>query len=131
MRKMRKLHLWIGLLTSVLLLVEAVTGLIMMEPWLIGGEAHGHGGEGGRRPEGELPPGVGGASVVSTAFSLQRFIRNLHAGRIGNIDITWLTDLAAVSIIVLTVTGIYLSIRILRAEKKKKRVEQESKGSVA
>ncbi|STO36655.1 Uncharacterised protein [[Flavobacterium] thermophilum] len=36
MRKMRNLHLWIGLISSIFLLVEAVTGLLLSEPWLIG-----------------------------------------------------------------------------------------------
>ncbi|WP_375295503.1 hypothetical protein [Paenibacillus doosanensis] len=36
MRKYRQLHLWIGLLTSVLILIEAVTGLLLSEPALMG-----------------------------------------------------------------------------------------------
>ncbi len=36
MRKIRNLHLWIGLFTSLLILIEAVTGLLMLEPWLMG-----------------------------------------------------------------------------------------------
>ncbi|CAG7638954.1 PepSY domain-containing protein [Paenibacillus allorhizosphaerae] len=36
MRKFRQLHLWIGLLTSILILVESVTGLLLSEPWLMG-----------------------------------------------------------------------------------------------
>lgn len=36
MRKIRNLHLWIGLFTSLLILIEAVTGLLMLEPALMG-----------------------------------------------------------------------------------------------
>lgn len=36
MRKIRSLHLWIGLFTSLLILIEAVTGLLMLEPALMG-----------------------------------------------------------------------------------------------
>jgi len=36
MRICRQLHLWIGLFTSFLILIEAVTGLLLTEPWLIG-----------------------------------------------------------------------------------------------
>ena len=35
MRKIRNLHLWIGLFTSLLILIEAVTGLLMLEPALM------------------------------------------------------------------------------------------------
>jgi hypothetical protein len=36
MKKTRKAHLWIGLIASILILMESITGLIMNEPWLIG-----------------------------------------------------------------------------------------------
>lgn len=35
-RFMRSLHLWLGLILTVFLLVEAVTGLILSEPTIIG-----------------------------------------------------------------------------------------------
>ncbi|MFX4262806.1 PepSY-associated TM helix domain-containing protein [Pelotomaculum propionicicum] len=35
-RKTRNLHLWIGLFTSLLILIEAVTGLLLVEPALMG-----------------------------------------------------------------------------------------------
>ncbi|MGG3467458.1 PepSY-associated TM helix domain-containing protein [Neobacillus pocheonensis] len=36
MKKMRKAHLWIGLICSIFILMESITGLLMNEPWLIG-----------------------------------------------------------------------------------------------
>ncbi|WP_413300655.1 PepSY-associated TM helix domain-containing protein [Bacillus sp. 1P10SD] len=36
MKKVRKAHLWIGLIASVLIFMESLTGLLMNEPWLMG-----------------------------------------------------------------------------------------------
>ncbi|MFL6556883.1 MAG: hypothetical protein ACJ8MO_12270 [Bacillus sp. (in: firmicutes)] len=36
MKNTRKAHLWIGLICSIFILIESVTGLLMNEPWLIG-----------------------------------------------------------------------------------------------
>jgi hypothetical protein len=39
MRKVKRAHLWIGLIASILIFVEAFTGLLLNEPWLIGQSA--------------------------------------------------------------------------------------------
>ncbi|PLS05554.1 PepSY-associated TM helix domain-containing protein [Neobacillus cucumis] len=36
MKQTRKAHLWIGLICSIFILMESITGLLMNEPWLIG-----------------------------------------------------------------------------------------------
>ncbi|MDY0407682.1 PepSY domain-containing protein [Paracerasibacillus soli] len=36
MKKMKNAHIWIGLICSIFILIESITGLIMNEPWLIG-----------------------------------------------------------------------------------------------
>src|SRR3954463_7086002 len=36
MKKTRQAHLWIGLICSIFILMESITGLLMNEPWLIG-----------------------------------------------------------------------------------------------
>jgi uncharacterized iron-regulated membrane protein len=41
MKRIRQAHLWIGLITSIFLLMEAVTGLLLAEPWLIGQQERG------------------------------------------------------------------------------------------
>jgi hypothetical protein len=41
MKRIRQAHLWIGLITSIFLLVEAVTGLLLAEPWLTGQQERG------------------------------------------------------------------------------------------
>jgi hypothetical protein len=110
-KKWRQLHVWIGLLCSVLILMESITGLLLSEPWLIGMEGRegmrGHHGS----PEGfQSAPPQGGNSLMG-------LVRQLHEGRIGGMDVKWLADLAAVSMIILTVTGITLSINTLRAQR--------------
>lgn len=103
MKRTRQIHLWIGLVCSVFILVQAVTGLLLMEPWLIGGGKEGVPGQRGQMG------GEGGGNVG--------FIKNLHAGKIGNTDIGWLIDLGAIGLIILTVTGITMSIKILKAQR--------------
>lgn len=36
MKKTRRAHLWIGLIASVFIFIDALSGLILNEPWLIG-----------------------------------------------------------------------------------------------
>jgi hypothetical protein len=146
-KRVRQAHLWIGLITSIFLLVEAVTGLLLAEPWLIGQQERGE-------HHALIPPG--GNSVPSSSSenmqglpesrwmeekgreaggsfqSLAGIIRGLHEGRIGELDVRWAIDIAAIGIILLTLSGIYLSIRLLIAQKnsRKKRalrmvIEQE------
>jgi hypothetical protein len=52
-------------------------------------------------------------------------VRGLHEGRIGTTDIKWLIDLIAIAMMLLTGTGIYLSIKILGADKKRKKTKVE------
>lgn len=130
MKKIRRLHLWIGLLTSVLILMEAITGLLMVEPWLMGadkpaleqrvqpqktqmaaeGEIAQREGltEGPEADRNFSPPGQGSSAMG--------FVKGLHSGRIGNTDVSFILDIAAIVLIILTTTGIILSIRVLRAQ---------------
>ncbi|WP_041267824.1 PepSY-associated TM helix domain-containing protein [Geobacillus genomosp. 3] len=128
MKKMRNLHLWIGLISSIFLLAEAVTGLLLAEPWLIGqaerGEMHRAIQEGSAFGAGQAS-GAGSSAVpmaprAEGGSSLMMFIRQLHEGRIGSLDIRWAVDLAALAMIILTATGIYLSIRTLAAGRRRK-----------
>jgi len=171
MKKLRRAHLWIGLIASVLILMESITGLLMNEPWLIGQTTieSGRGyfqpgqmnqfqarqgstdatGQAGGQTEGQ----AGDQTQGQTGFNgngqfqgRQRFnrngnftpglrggesqgivgtIRSLHEGRIGNTDVKWLIDLAALAMIFLTSTGIYLSIKVLSAESKRKKRREE------
>lgn len=126
MWKSRQLHLWIGLLTSFIILVEAITGLLLLEPGLMGVDkpAHlqqriemnktamtsqGEGGKGGR----QFHTGNESSSVMG-------FVKNLHKGRIGNTDVSILMEITAIGLIILTITGMTMSIKILRAQSRRR-----------
>lgn len=119
MNRWRQLHLWIGLLTSFLILIEAITGLFMIEPWLIGAN----------KPSTEQRVQLDKTRTGDTAEvsqgenfgmagkqnNLMGFIKGLHSGRIGNTDISVFLDIVAIALIFLTTTGIILSIKRLKA----------------
>lgn len=144
MKKMRKAHLWIGLITSAFLLMEAITGLLLTEPWLIGQETKhapmlmektegtvNNAGQ-GQSTETNIEQGgnKGTADIQQGGFekregfnreggnSLMSIVRGLHEGRLGTMNIKWVVDIAAISMIFLTGSGIYLSVKILRAQRK-------------
>ncbi|WP_216627915.1 PepSY-associated TM helix domain-containing protein [Paenibacillus germinis] len=135
MKRTRQLHLWIGLICSVFILIQSITGLLLSEKWLTGstetemrppgamsqasnsmtpsaaGDQGTAGAMQGNRPALNGPgPGQDGAN------SLTGFIKGLHEGKIGNTNVKWLVDIAAISMIFLTITGIILSIKTLRAQ---------------
>ena len=165
MKKTRHLHLWIGLICSVFLLLEAITGLLLTERWLMGMSGHSHDshehahGDGHEHAKLNMIDAVKKASE-SGAFSMDEvgvvmnhgmymvrlndkdgtlvtiapdgtvvkkevntfasFVRAIHVGKLG----IWnrlMIDVAAIAIIILTITGIYLSVKILRAQTKAKR----------
>lgn len=127
MKKTRQLHLWIGLLTSFFILIEAVTGLLMLEPWLMGSNKPSQEQAVFEKPTtGEVADkaGVGRDGVeaggnfnpAGQGNSLMAFVKNLHTGRIGSTDISFLLDIIATGLIILTITGIILSIRALKAQ---------------
>lgn len=100
-RTMRNLHLWVGLTLAVFILIEACTGLIQSEPWLIGAsqsDLH------------QPRPG----------FNLFLLTNMIHEGQIGSLDFRWLIDITALGIIILTLTGLYLSLPYLKFRKRLK-----------
>lgn len=173
MRKIRSLHLWIGLFTSLLILIEAVTGLLMLEPALMGqpqGQhqamfnepATGQGpetpaagqnqtgqqdaaeqttpgqapdsstsGQSGQQPaatdqagagQGQGRRGQGGFGMeadgklnqAGQGTSFASFVKGLHSGRIGGTDISIILDIVAVGLIIMTITGMILTIKALK-----------------
>ncbi|NLI13569.1 PepSY-associated TM helix domain-containing protein [Pelotomaculum propionicicum] len=131
MKKIRNLHLWIGLFTSLLILIEAVTGLLMVEPWLMG--AGKPAAEQRVMLEGQAPGGAaakGGAPAEGVqagkqfnpngqGSSITAFVKNLHAGRIGGADVSILLDMAALGLIIMTVTGMVLTVKALKRQRAK------------
>jgi len=154
MKKTRKAHLWIGLICSIFILIESVTGLLMNEPWLIGqtqmegnkgnfqpgqfnrgamqqgtttnsGQTQAQAGRNangqtGQTAQNQFPsrPGAGGEGGTT---SITGIIRGLHEGKIGTTNVKWLVDLVAIALIFLTGSGIYLSMKVLKADKKRRK----------
>ena len=172
MRKTRKAHLWIGLICSIFILMESITGLLMNEPWLIGqsqteqrgnfqtgmmpgqqqntttnsNQATGQTTQSGNSSQtngttnnqssgntqgntnGQAPAMGGKGSFGgegSQSGSLMGIIKGLHEGRIGTTNIKWLIDLTAIAMIFLTGSGIYLSLKVIGADRKRKRLKME------
>ncbi len=160
MRRTRQLHLWIGLICSIFILIESVTGLLLSERWLLGSgstdmrppqaitqSASAAGQDTGQSDQtanntGRTFTARNGESASDGASANNRqafkdgdrgegsgatgIIKGLHEGRIGQTNVKWLADLTAVGMIVLTSTGIILSIKSLRAQsirRKKRHVE--------
>ncbi|MBV7504127.1 PepSY domain-containing protein [Bacillus sp. sid0103] len=185
MKKTRKAHLWIGLICSIFILIESVTGLLMNEPWLIG-QTQMEGNRGNFQPgqfnPGSMQQGAGAASTTDPSqaegqtqgqpesgnqtqpqtngqtqgqtganangqtgsnaaspftgrpgeggtSSITSIIRGLHEGRIGTTNVKWLVDLVALAMIFLTGSGIFLSMKVLKADKKRK--SRKADGQVA
>jgi len=169
MKKTRKAHLWIGLICSIFILIESVTGLLMNEPWLIGqtqvegnrvnfqpgqfnqgtmqkgtttnssqtaGQTQGQNGanadgQTGSNATNQFPgrPGIGGLGGEGSTGSITSIIRGLHEGKIGTTNVKWLVDLVAIAMIFLTGSGIFLSMKVLKADKKRK--SRKADGQVA
>ena len=117
-RKTRNIHLWIGLITSIIILMEAVTGLMLAHPSLMGMQSKAPIMEKGERQSEGTAPDFEGSRKPEAGNSLMGVVKGLHAGKLGNLNIQWVIDLSAISMIVLTISGIYLSVRILRGQKK-------------
>jgi hypothetical protein len=126
-KRIRQAHLWIGLITSIFLLIEAVTGLLLAEPWLIGQQERGEHREvfspNSSPPErfNNFQEGRQMREAGGQAWSLVGIIRGLHEGRLGSFNVKWAVDIAAVAMILLTLSGIYLSLRLLAAQRHRKR----------
>jgi hypothetical protein len=64
-------------------------------------------------------------SGEGSSGSLMSVIKGLHEGRIGTTNIKWLIDLTAIAMIFLTGSGIFLSTKVLAADRKRKRLKAE------
>jgi len=168
--KIRDLHLWFGLIASILIFLEAISGLILVHTnWLkydtkvtnysthkytddvnvvealqrasqsgqfsvdeirlvmnhtLGDGHHGKAGNYKIR----LRDADQTLYIFDTKGNLIRkevnttnnIIRDFHYGELEGYDLSWLLDIIAISISLLTLTGIYLGIRDLMYRKKKK-----------
>lgn len=92
-RKMRSIHLWTGIILSVFIIIEALTGLIQSEPWIIGATE---------------------SEMHDDFDSFAHLTNSIHEGQISNVSFKLLIDITALGLIILTITGLYLSIPFLR-----------------
>ncbi|MGA9173632.1 MAG: PepSY-associated TM helix domain-containing protein [Thermoactinomyces sp.] len=65
--------------------------------------------------------GGGGPQGERQQNTFMEIIRGLHEGHIGGLDLHNFIDITAVSLIILTITGIILSIKVLKAQAKRNR----------
>ncbi len=96
------------MITSFLILIESITGLLLNERWLIGID-----GEEGRGipqmvNEARINPSDHNVSTLQQSqkrdeggSSLMGIIRGLHEGHIGNVNMKWVMDLTAIGMIIL------------------------------
>ena len=156
MKKTRQLHLWIGLICSVFILFESITGLLLSEKSLLGlgggmegrppqaaagtnaanlntdtantagTDATGQNAKDGSASQGGRPPFGGEGGGGNSSFI--GIVKGLHEGRVGQTDVRWLIDLTAIGMVVLTLTGITLSIKTLRAQSVQRKRRALSEG---
>ncbi|CUH94682.1 hypothetical protein P22_0748 [Propionispora sp. 2/2-37] len=118
----RKLHMWLGLILSIFLLLEAFTGLILAEPGLIGATKNHPPQRSGVKTVQETPPSdltagnnpnISKTVPASTGVLSLPMLKELHQGMIGNQNFRWIIDITAIGMILLTITGLYLSVPLL------------------
>ena len=90
---MRNIHLWTGVVLSAFIIIEALTGLIQSEPWIIGATE---------------------TEIHDDLNSFAHFTNSLHEGHISNFSFKIHIDMTALGLIILTITGIYLTIPFVR-----------------
>lgn len=121
----RKLHLWIGLILSIVLLVEAITGLMLAEPKLFSQQAgppfssavQAQVNDQTKPQETGRPSRENRAQPPGTPSGISA--KGLHKGMVGSVNLGWLVDLSAVGLIILVLTGVYMAIPQLRARTRK------------
>ncbi|MED0674804.1 hypothetical protein ABEV55_09295 [Aneurinibacillus thermoaerophilus] len=79
----RLIHRIAGIIGAILMLIMAITGLLLNHRSFIGYSSE-------------------------MEMKLQKFIFGLHSGTIGKMSIVWLTDVGAICMIVLSMTGIWM-----------------------
>lgn len=131
MRRIRALHFWIGVIASLFLFIESITGLIMY----VTGEERGkdgrmeqfhavntqqmatdsqQNGQSGPPAAGEMNGGF--PNNGREGHSLQRVVRELHTGPIGLVS--------SIGMIIMTGTGLAISIHILLRKRRKARLRK-------
>lgn len=89
------IHHTAGLIGSILVLLMALTGILLNHRSLIGYSSN-------------------------TSMKLQEFIFALHSGNIQNTSFVWLTDLGALCMIVLSISGVWMWLNLILKKRRKK-----------
>lgn len=95
-KTLKVIHYTAGLIGSLLVLIMAMTGILLNHRSLIGYSSN-------------------------NAMKLQELIFALHSGNVGNTSIIWLTDLGAICMIVLSITGIWMWVNLIIRRKRRKK----------
>lgn len=85
---LKKIHLTAGLIGSIIVLLLSITGILLNHRSLIGYSSN-------------------------QAMKLQEFIFALHSGNVGGTSIVWITDLGAICMMVLSVSGIWMWLNLM------------------
>lgn len=87
------IHHTAGLIGALLVLLMSITGILLNHRSLIGYSS-------------------------DTAMKLQEFIFALHSGNIGNFSFVWLTDLGAICMISLSISGVWMWVNLILKKRK-------------
>jgi hypothetical protein len=118
----RRIHLWVGVILSLVLLCEGLTGLILAAPSIFGqGPQEGRPAEIQDKVQGEKREMTAGEGEFKrnpvTARgdnSLLMIARTLHEGRIGTLNLRWLVALSGIGLAILCITGVFMAITYFR-----------------
>jgi hypothetical protein len=95
-RVLKMIHVCTGVIGAILIVIMAVTGILLNHRSFIGYSSN-------------------------IEIQLQEFLFGLHTGIVGHVSFIWLTDLGAICMIILSVTGIWLWIKQLLSKKAAKK----------
>ncbi len=122
----RRVHLWVGLILAAVLIIEAVTGLILAEPGWFGqtkGRPPGLAAAQEQAPEAArqgAPRGGQQPGAAQGTFSLYSLAKGLHQGKVGGMNLGWVVDISAVGLVVLSLSGVYMAVPLLRARRRRR-----------
>lgn len=119
--------MWLGLALAIFLIIEAVTGFILLEPWIVGMDKSKPAPESNNFIEGNKSPAIQepNSEKINKEINPRQapnqnnaygIVRKIHEGIFGSLNFKWLLEITVIGLIILTLTGIYLSIPILKAQ---------------
>jgi hypothetical protein len=95
-RTIKRVHRLAGIIGIIPIFMMAITGILLNHPSLIGYNSE-------------------------TTMKLQKFVYAIHSGTLGGISIVWITDLSAICMLILSVTGLWMVIKTTKIKRNKGR----------